>query len=122
MVTPAKPILPREEILVAWRAAVQAYRFEHRATCDDLLARTAAFEAFRKVLPDLPEQQAKEETAHAIAYAATHHTEWFWGRRACVERAAKFQLSNRHGQEADDPRREHPRWRDVEIAMRHAGL
>ena len=72
--------LPREEIRPAWRAAVQAYRREHRATCDDLLARTAAYAAFRKVLPDMPEEQAKVETAHAIAYAATHHAEWFWGR------------------------------------------
>jgi hypothetical protein len=27
----------------------------------------------------MPEAQAKEETTHAIAYAAANHTKWFWG-------------------------------------------
>ena len=26
----------------------------------------------------MPEEQAKEEVMHAIAYAAANHTEWFW--------------------------------------------
>jgi chemotaxis methyl-accepting protein methylase len=70
--------LPREEIRPAWRAAVQAYRREYEVTREDRFAREAAFEAFREVLPDMPEEQAKAEANHAIAYAAANHTEWFW--------------------------------------------
>ena len=36
--------------------------------------------ATREVLPEMPEEQAKMETTHAIAWAATNHTKWFWGR------------------------------------------
>jgi hypothetical protein len=71
--------LPREQILPAWRAAVLAYRRAYRVTPEDILARDAAFEAFREVLPDMPEEEAKVETSHAIAYAAAQHGEWFWG-------------------------------------------
>jgi hypothetical protein len=72
--------LPREELLPAWRAAVLAYRREHKATGEDRFARAAAFEAFIEVLPNMPEKQAKAETAQAIAYAAANHGDWFWGR------------------------------------------
>jgi hypothetical protein len=41
------------------------------------LARGAAFEAFREVLTEMPEE-AKVETNHAIAYAAENHAAWFW--------------------------------------------
>ena len=34
--------------------------------------------AFREVVPDIPEAQAKMETTHAIAYAAANHTRCFW--------------------------------------------
>jgi hypothetical protein len=71
--------LPRAEIRPAWRAAVLAYRREHQATHEDRFARAAAYAAFRQVLPDMPEDQAKVETSHAIAYAATNHAKWFWG-------------------------------------------
>jgi hypothetical protein len=54
--------LPREEIRPGWRAAVLAYRREHRATGHDLPAWRAALAAFREVLPDMPEEQAKWET------------------------------------------------------------
>jgi hypothetical protein len=70
--------LPRDEIRPAWRAAVLAYRREHRATGHDLPAWRAALVAFREVLPDVPEEQAKLETTQAIAYAAANHTVWFW--------------------------------------------
>jgi hypothetical protein len=30
-------------------------------------------------LPEMPEEQAKAETTHAIAFAAASHTKWFWG-------------------------------------------
>jgi hypothetical protein len=70
--------LPPEEILPAWRAAVLAYRQEYRVNPEDRFPRDAAFEAFRAALPDMPEEQAKVEANHAIAYAAANHTEWFW--------------------------------------------
>ena len=71
--------LPRDEIRPAWRAAVLAYRRELRATRHDLPAWRAALTAFREALPEVPEEQAKAETTHAIAYAAANHTAWFWG-------------------------------------------
>jgi hypothetical protein len=77
--TSAPRTLPREEIRPAWRAAVLAYRRELRATRDDRRAWPAAYAAFREVLPEMPEAQAKLETTHAIAYAAANHTKWFWG-------------------------------------------
>jgi hypothetical protein len=70
--------LPRDEIRPAWRAAVLAYRGEHRATGHDFPAWRAALAAFREALPEMPEEQAKQETTQAIAYAAAQHTEWFW--------------------------------------------
>jgi hypothetical protein len=70
--------LPGEENLPAWRAAVLAYRREYQATREDRLASAAAFEALRSVLPDMPEDEAKVEARHAIAYAAANHTAWFW--------------------------------------------
>jgi hypothetical protein len=71
--------LPRDEIRPAWRAAVLAYRRELRATREDRLAWPAAYKAFREVLPEMPEGQAKAETTQVIAYAAANHTAWFWG-------------------------------------------
>lgn len=71
--------LPREQILPGWRAAVLAYRRALRETREDRLAWPVALAAFREVLPDMPEAQAKRETTHAIAYAAREHTAWFWG-------------------------------------------
>lgn len=71
--------LPREGIRPAWRAAVLAHRRVYRVTPEDTPARDAAYEAFRSVLPDMPEYEAKVETNTAIAYAAANHTKWFWG-------------------------------------------
>jgi hypothetical protein len=45
---------------------VLADRREHRATRHDL----PDFAAFREVLPNMPEEQAKLETTQAIAFAA----------------------------------------------------
>jgi hypothetical protein len=42
------------------------------------LAWPAAYAAFREALPEMPEEQAKLETSHAIAFAAANHTAWFW--------------------------------------------
>jgi hypothetical protein len=72
-------VLPPEAILPAWRAAVLAYRRVYRTTPEDRLARPAAFKAFRQILPHMPENEAKVQANHAIAYAAANHTEWFWG-------------------------------------------
>jgi len=44
-----------------------------------LICRPTGVAAFRVVLPEMPEQQAKMETTHAIAFAAALHTTWFWG-------------------------------------------
>ena len=44
-----------------------------------LVAWHAAYAAFREVLPEMPEAQAKLETTHATAYVAANHTKWFWG-------------------------------------------
>jgi hypothetical protein len=38
----------------------------------------AAVAAFREVLPEMSEVEAKHEVMHAIAYAAANHTKWFW--------------------------------------------
>jgi hypothetical protein len=75
----AIPRLPREEIRPASRAAVLAYRRELRATHEDRMAWPTAYAAFREVLPEMLEEQAKLETIHAIAYAAANHTKWFRG-------------------------------------------
>jgi hypothetical protein len=72
------PHLPREQIRPAWRAAVLAYRANMRVTRHNSPAWWAAYSAFREVLPEMPEQQAKQETTMAIAYAAANHTAWFW--------------------------------------------
>jgi hypothetical protein len=77
--TPGAPILPEEQLLPGWRAAVAAYRRELKATGQNRFAYPAAFKAFREVLPAMPEDQAKTETSQAIAYASTNHREWFWG-------------------------------------------
>jgi hypothetical protein len=71
--------LPREEMRPAWRAAVLAYRANMRVTRHPSPAYSAAVAAFREVLPEMPEEDAKQEVMHAIAYAAANHTKWFWG-------------------------------------------
>ena len=74
-----QPHLPREQIRPAWRAAVLAYRANMRVTRHPSPAYDAALAAFREVLPEMPEEDAKREVMHAIAYAAANHTKWFWG-------------------------------------------
>jgi hypothetical protein len=72
------PHLPRDAIRPAWRAAVLAYRANMRVTRHPSPAYEAALVAFREVLPEMPEERAKHEVMHAIAYAAANHTKWFW--------------------------------------------
>ena len=74
-----RPHLPREQIRPAWRAAVLAYRANMRVTRHPGPAYGAALAAFREVLPEMPEAEAKNEVMHAVAYAAANHTAWFWG-------------------------------------------
>jgi hypothetical protein len=33
---------------------------------------------FARLLPRMSEEQAEQETTHAIAFAAANHTKWFW--------------------------------------------
>jgi len=77
--------LPREEIRPAWRAAVPAYRRMCQEGHHHHPSWLAALAAFREVVPELPEKEARQEVIHAIAYAAANHTAWFWrgvyGRR-----------------------------------------
>jgi len=56
----------------AWRAAVLAYRRELRATREDRMACPSAYAAFREVLPGMSEEQVKQETTRAIAYAGVY--------------------------------------------------
>jgi hypothetical protein len=51
--------LPREEIRPAWRAAILAYPANMRVTRHNDPAGDAAF---REALPEMPEEQAKQET------------------------------------------------------------
>jgi hypothetical protein len=74
--------LPLEGVRPAWRAAVVTYRHELQAA-RDRLAWPAAYAAFREAVPEMPEEQAKQEAAQAIAYAAANHGEWFWGATSC---------------------------------------
>jgi hypothetical protein len=78
MVQP-QPHLPSEQIRPAWRAAVLAYRRNFRETRHPSPAYEAAFAAFREVLPNIPEEEAWNHVMHAIAYAASYHSKWFWG-------------------------------------------
>jgi hypothetical protein len=74
-----RPHLPREQIRPAWRAAVLAFRANMKVTRHPCPAYDAAFAAFREVLPEMGEAEVKHEVMHAIAYAASNHTTWFWG-------------------------------------------
>ena len=73
--TPAA--LPTSERTPAWRAACLAYREQRRAGAGDLIAWRAAVVALQAVWP-LSDREAGQEATNAIAYAASHHTKWFW--------------------------------------------
>jgi hypothetical protein len=75
-----RPIaLPREQVLLAWRAAVLAYRCAHQSGLDHHAAHDAAVVAVSQVLPELQERDAVQLAIEAVAYAAREHTKWFWG-------------------------------------------
>ena len=77
MTTVTPEALPTPERTPAWRAACLAYREQRRAGAGDLVAWRAAVAALQAVWP-LPDREAGQEATNAIAYAATHHTQWFW--------------------------------------------
>ncbi len=78
MIPPASPPKPDPEALPAVRAAVRAYRRVLRETRDESRAHHAAVDAYHAERPELDRAEAARRATHAIAYAATHHTEWFW--------------------------------------------
>jgi hypothetical protein len=61
--------------LARGRLGLPSQRQENAAPVAGIRSRAGDF---RQALPDLPEQQAKHEVMHAIAYAAANHTKWFW--------------------------------------------
>ena len=69
--------IPTPERKPTWRAAALAYREQRRAGASDHVSWLAAVEALQAVWP-LPLEDAKRETTHAIAYASSNHTAWFW--------------------------------------------
>jgi hypothetical protein len=54
--------LPREQFLPGWRRAVLAYRAARQGGRDYQAADAEAIAAFRKVLPDMPEEEAVRRT------------------------------------------------------------
>ena len=77
MIVPASPPAAEPAHLPAWRAAVRAYRRVLRATRDEARARHAATATYLAERPKLDRAEAARRAAHAIAYAAVHHPEWF---------------------------------------------
>jgi hypothetical protein len=75
---PATPQPTTAEHLEAWRAAVLAYRRVRRRGELDHPARLAAVAAYLEVRPRDDREEAMRQVTRAIAYAATHHTVWFW--------------------------------------------
>ena len=70
--------VPTPERKPAWRAAaarpIVSSAEPVRPTTRSWLA---AVEALQAVWP-LPLEDARRETTHAIAYASSQHTKWFW--------------------------------------------
>jgi hypothetical protein len=75
---PATPQPTNAEHLEAWRAAVLAYRRVRQRGELDYPARLAAIDAYLEVRPRDDREEAMRQGTRAIAYAAAHHTEWFW--------------------------------------------
>ena len=69
--------VPTPDRKPAWRAAAVAYREQRRAGASHHASWLAAVEALQAVWP-LPLEDARRETTHAIAYASSQHTKWFW--------------------------------------------
>ncbi len=75
---PADPQPTNSEHLEAWRAAVLAYRKARQWRAGEDIAHQAATDAYLLVRPQDDREEAGRQVVRAIAYAAAHHTEWFW--------------------------------------------
>ena len=75
---PATPRPADPEHLAAWRAAVMTYRKARQWRASEDIAHQAAIDAYLLVRPQDEREEAARQVTRAIAYAATHHTEWFW--------------------------------------------
>ena len=69
--------VPTPDRKPAWRAAAITYRDQRRAGASHYPASRAEVEALQAAWP-LPIEEARRGATHAIAYASTHHTKWFW--------------------------------------------
>ena len=75
---PAAPQPADPEHIEAWRAAVLTYRKARQWRTREDDAHQAAIDAYLLVRPQDDREEAARQVTHAIAYAATHHTAWFW--------------------------------------------
>jgi hypothetical protein len=77
---PATPRPADPEYTEAWRAAVRADRKARQWRAGEDIAHQVAVDAYLLVRPQDDREEAGRQVvrARAIAYAAAHHTEWFW--------------------------------------------
>ncbi len=75
---PADPQPADPEHIEAWRAAVLAYRKARQWRAGEDIAHQAAIDAYLLVRPRDDREEARRQVVRAIAYAAAHHTAWFW--------------------------------------------
>ena len=84
---PERPAPPSAERRPAWRAAAVAYRHARRDGASHDAAAAAAEASLREQWPELSAKDASAEVVAAIAYASSHHSQWFWdgvGNRGVV--------------------------------------
>jgi hypothetical protein len=75
---------PSPERRPAWRAATVAYRQARRDGASHDAAMDTAERGLQAQWPELSAKEASAEVVAAIAYASSHHSQWFWdgvGRR-----------------------------------------
>ncbi|CAA2141351.1 hypothetical protein [Hyphomicrobium sp. ghe19] len=81
---PAQPQALRDPRLKdGWRAAAAAYRRAYGEPCDphhglDQEAMAAAIAAFKNVVPDMSDREARLEAVAAVHYASWAHPEWLY--------------------------------------------
>jgi hypothetical protein len=75
---PESPPPPTAERRPAWRAAALAYRRARREGATHHAAMNAAEASLRERWPELSAKEASAEVVAAIAYASSHHSQWFW--------------------------------------------
>jgi hypothetical protein len=69
---------PKPDIAPSWRAACCAYRLVRQAGKPDRVACAAALAATRACRPGLSDHEISSEVTHAIAFASSEYTAWFW--------------------------------------------